>query len=155
MRRLVRAGLAAAAAGVFLSAVGCSDDETAPEPPLIVSKAPAQSGDNQAGLVGEQLPFALRVIVTRNDEPVEDVEVVWNAGGNGSMTPENSTTDANGVAESFWTLGPAPGQQSATARAPESDQAPISFTATAEAAPEGPPPPTALRAPLGAADRSR
>lgn len=153
MRRLVRAGLAAAAAGGFLSAVGCSDDETAPEPPLILAKAP-QSGDNQAALVGEQLPFALRVVVTRDDEPVEDVEVVWNAGGNGSMTPESSTTDANGIAESFWTLGTAPGQQSATARAPESDQAPISFTATAEAAPEGPPPPTALRAPAGTAARS-
>ncbi len=110
-------------------------------------QTPAQSGDNQAGLVGEPLPAPLRVIVTRDDEPVEDVEVVWNPGSNGSMSPETSTTDASGIAQTFWTLGTAPGQQNATARVPDSDQAPISFTATAEAVPEGPPPPVALRAP--------
>jgi hypothetical protein len=135
----------------LLLAAGCSDDGdiTPPEPAVIEATAEAD-GNNQTATVGERLPNPLRVLVTRDDEPVEGLEVRWITQQGGRFNPQTSVSDAEGVAETFWTLGDAEGQQRATARLVDGDQTPVEFTAVATEPPPPPPnggPPPALRAP--------
>ncbi|HEY7611860.1 MAG TPA: Ig-like domain-containing protein [Gemmatimonadales bacterium] len=66
-------------------------------------------GDRQNGTVGETLGEALVVKVTdRFGEPVPDVVVQWSAEGGGSVDPAESTTDAQGRANTQRTLGTEP-----------------------------------------------
>jgi hypothetical protein len=137
--------------GSLLVAAGCSDSgDVAPnEAPVTLAEG---AGDGQAGTTGQQLGGPLEVTVTRDDEPVRDVEVAWLTSGGGSFSPDTSVTDEFGVAVTLWTLGPAEGQQFATARVVGSDAESVRFTAEAvEAAPPppggGPPPPVAVRRP--------
>ncbi len=130
-------------AAVLLALVGgCNGEESGPgESPLAMEKAPTKSGDGQEGLAGEQLASALRVIITRDGEPVGDVAVQWQTGDDGSLSPTSSNSDAEGIAESFWTLGPVVGTQSASARVTGAEGSPVTFNATATV--EEPPPPAA------------
>ena len=77
------------------------------------------SGNAQSELPSFDLPEP--VIVAAWDQfanPVPDVMVTF-AAPDGSITPTEITTDLNGEAQALWTLGPALGQQAATAEVPE------------------------------------
>lgn len=75
------------------------------------------SGDGQSALVGTSLPEPL-VVRARDGggNPVPGLAVAWLAGnGGGSLAPATSTTDADGLASTQWTLGSAAGANTATA----------------------------------------
>jgi plastocyanin len=135
------------AAVCLLALFGCGGDDdggSGPPPdedPLEVAAAPTSSGDGQTGPPGEALPEQLRVVITRASEPQEGIEVAWATTGGGSLDPATSTTGADGIASSTWTLGPTEGAQSATATVADAEGSPVTFTATAEA--DEPPPPPA------------
>ena len=80
-------------------------------PPSVPTTLSIVSGDNQNGLTGEVLanPFVVKVR-DQYDAPMEGVTVTLavSAGG-GTPSPEMTTTDANGQAESTLTLGSNPG----------------------------------------------
>jgi hypothetical protein len=111
----------------------------------------AVSGGGQSGVVGTALPDPLLVRVRdEGGNPVEGLAVAWVVGdGGGSLTPVTSRTDGQGLASTQWTLGGAPGANSATAVV--SGLGTVGFTATAvPGTPPGlalatPPPPTAVR----------
>jgi PKD repeat protein len=70
------------------------------------------SGNDQTAEVGTRLPTDLVVRLTDGEgNPVSGAAVTWVVSvGGGSVTPENGTTDAAGLASAQWTLGPAPGE---------------------------------------------
>jgi adhesin/invasin len=75
------------------------------------------SGDGQSALVGTSLaePLVVRAH-DGSDNPVAGLAVAWIVReGGGSLAPATSITDADGRASSRWTLGNAPGRNSATA----------------------------------------
>lgn len=49
------------------------------------------------------LDHRLRVMITRDAVPVENVAVRWST-TEGSLSPATTTTDAGGVATAAWTL---------------------------------------------------
>src|SRR5439155_27160790 len=58
------------------------------------------------------------VVADANGNPVSGIAVTWAAGtGGGSVAPAASTTDANGHAQTFRTLGPLIGKQTTSATA--------------------------------------
>jgi len=88
------------------------------------------SGDGQSALVGTSLaePLVVRAH-DGSDNPVAGLAVAWIVGeGGGSFAPATSVTDADGLASARWTLGPAPGRNSATAVI--SGVGTVGFTAT-------------------------
>jgi plastocyanin len=143
------------AAVLIAVAAGCGGGNGSgppPEDPLVIQRAPTSSGDGQTGTVGEALASGLRVVITRTSEPQTGVVVDWATGDGGSLAPVTSSTDADGVATSTWTLGPDAGTQTATATTDGADGSPVSFTATAEddtPPPPPPPPPSATIQVLG------
>jgi PKD repeat protein len=75
------------------------------------------SGNGQQGLPGSQLtnPLVVEELDAENN-PIVNIPVAWVIGtGDGSATPETSTTDAQGRASTQWTLGPLPGRNTLTA----------------------------------------
>ena len=69
------------------------------------------SGDDQQGSINELLANPLVVEVRdQHGAPLQDVQVTFTvARGDGTLTVDNTTTDANGRAQSTLTLGPNPG----------------------------------------------
>ncbi|MEP7176042.1 MAG: plastocyanin/azurin family copper-binding protein [Gemmatimonadales bacterium] len=121
-------GLAVMLVGVVsCGSDGSSPSQTAPT----IAKATTKSGDEQTGIVSEALPSELRVMVTRDGNPARDVAVAWATGDGGALAPASGTTDADGVSSSIWTLGSAPGPQTATASVTGGVGSPVSFSATA------------------------
>jgi plastocyanin len=148
----LRSGSLISTAVVIAVAAGCGDDGSGPPPPedpLVIQKTTSGSGDGQTGAVGEALASGLRVVITRASEPQSGIVVTWATGDGGSLSPPTSSTDADGIATSAWTLGPDPGTQTATATAADADGSPVSFTATAEDDTPPPPPPDATIQVLG------
>lgn len=93
------------------------------------------SGDGQAGPIGSTLsqPLVVRV-VDQDGVPVVGENIVWQvASGGGSVSPNQSTTDANGEASTSLRLGTSIGPNSV--RATLGQLNPVSFTASATAAP--------------------
>ncbi len=131
MRRTLPA-LALLAFGAVLCA--CSDDNSGGSTTLSVAKA-TNSGDGQTAVVGEALANPLRVIVTNNGAAANGVTVTWATPNGGSVAPATSTTDANGIATTTWTLGSGAGSQTASASVSSASGSPVTFTATATAAP--------------------
>ncbi len=131
MRRTLPA-LALLAFGAVLCA--CSSDDGAPST-LAVAKTTTNSGDAQTGTGGQALPNPLRVIVTDGGVAANGVTVNWATPSGGSFAPATSTTDANGIATTTWTLGGGGGAQTASASVNSASGSPVSFTATATAAP--------------------
>ena len=114
-------------------------DDTGPaDTSLAILHAPGKSGDGQEGTVNEALTDPIRVLVTRDGEPAEGVSVEWRADNDGLMGSARTSTDAEGIAENLWILGPEPGPQTASALLDDAEGSPLGFTATAEEA--GPPP---------------
>jgi plastocyanin len=119
--------------------VGCSEDDQGPgQSALDIEKPTTKSGDGQIGPVSTALGNPLRVLITRDGEPVADVDVEWSAGQGGSLGDEQSS-DSAGFASVVWTLGPDVGEQVVTAAVPDADGSPLTYTATATAGGGGPP----------------
>jgi hypothetical protein len=92
-------------------------------------------GDQPDAVVGAALPQPLEVRV-RNafGATLADVRVVWSlAAGEGTVTPTESLTDAEGVARAEWTLGTAAGEQQASAAVEGLE--PVVFTVQARPGP--------------------
>jgi len=121
-------------AGVLVVATGaCSSEEGGGpnESPMVIAKTATKNGDAQSALAGTALTSSLRVLVTRDGAPVQNVNVVWATGSGGSLAPLIDQTDAEGVSASTWTLGSQVGSQSASATLSGATGSPVSFTATA------------------------
>ena len=90
------------------------------------------SGNGQSAPVGAPLTNPLVVRVTdANDNPVAGVPVAWTAVGGGSVSADNTATDAQGLAQVTRTLGSTPGPFSTTAAVEGLQGSPITFVSTA------------------------
>ena len=114
-RPVVRARAIAAGIVLGLAASACGTDApTMAGAPVSLQRV---SGDGQSAKPGAPLdrPLVAR-LVDAAGRPVRRVEVRWSVTG-GVVTPEVTTTDANGDAKTVWQLGPSTGTQRATANA--------------------------------------
>jgi len=123
-----------ALAPVFAAMIvaGCGEGDA--NGPRIASIA-IVSGTPQSGPIGATLPQPLVVVIQdQSGAPVEGVLVTWQVtAGGGSVTPAQSTSDANGQASTSFRLGNSLGTHTVTARIDQS--ASVVFTATATTAP--------------------
>jgi hypothetical protein len=103
---------------------------TATPATITIAKAPTSSGDGQTGAPGQTLPDELRVLVTVDGEPQQNVTVTWSTTG-GSVAPTSVATDAEGISATLWTLGPTAGAQIAQATLEGATGSPVSFNGTA------------------------
>lgn len=73
------------------------------------------SGDGQSAMVGTELanPLVVQVLDALGN-PIPNRAVTW-VTGDGTVSPENTTTDGQGHASTRWTLGPTPGPKTANA----------------------------------------
>lgn len=150
-----RSGIGLLALGMSLVGLGaaCSAEDQGPgQSPLVIEKPATKSGDQQTGPVGVALGNPLRVVITRDGEPVEGVDVDWAAGQGGSLAQEEES-DVGGFASVVWTLGPDVGNHAATAAIDGADGSPLTYTATATDG-TGPPPGPTVQV-LGPADGNR
>jgi hypothetical protein len=115
---------------VALSAVSCGDGPTADTPATTPQALLIVSGDKQSAISGVAVAAPLRVRVTGSDtRPVRNATVHWSVTeGLATLSPVQSTTDANGQAETRVTVGSVTGlvRVSATVK----DLAPVSFSLT-------------------------
>jgi hypothetical protein len=74
-------------------------------------------GNNQSGSVGQTLANQLTVVVEDQfGNIVGGQSVTWAVtSGGGSLAESTTGSDAIGIHQNFWTLGPTPGGQTATA----------------------------------------
>jgi plastocyanin len=126
---------------VGLGAACSAEDQGPGQSPLVIEKPATKSGDQQTGPVGVALGNPLRVVITRDGEPVEGVDVDWAAGQGGSLAQEEES-DVGGFASVVWTLGPDVGNHAATAAIDGADGSPLTYTATATIGTGPPPGPT-------------
>jgi plastocyanin len=141
---MCRSGIGLLLVGMSLAALGaaCSTEDQGPgQSPLVIEKPAVKSGDQQTAPVGIALGNPLRVMITRDGEPVEDVDVDFSAGQGGSITEEQES-DELGIASAVWTLGPEIGTHSATAAVDGAEGSPLTYTATATTGTGPPPGPT-------------
>jgi hypothetical protein len=95
----------------------------------------AVAGDDQTAAVGTTLRDSLIIeVLDADSNPVPGEAVTWVVGaGGGTVAPTSTTTDAQGRAAAAWTLGPQPGQNTASAVVSGIGVAEFSATATAGA----------------------
>ena len=110
----------AVGAGFALALACSSDDGTDPGPDTTPAALDRVSGNGQTGTTGTVLssPF---VIAVRNagGDPLANVTVEWTVqGGGGSLTDASSTTNAQGQAQTTYTLGTTAGTQTVRATVP-------------------------------------
>ena len=122
-------------AAALLTACGASDRQ-APDPSTLeLTKPEGRSGDAQVGVAGRPLPDSLRVLVTRDGDPVEGITVEWFT-TEGSLDPTEVRTGPDGHAATSWTTMALFAEQFAVARI---DGGPtLGFTAIATPDPEAP-----------------
>lgn len=90
------------------------------------------SGNNQTATAGSTLPDSLVVrALDAADRPVAGVSITWQAVGDGSVSSATTVTGADGRTGVRYTLGPAAGEQSATASVEGVTGSPVTFLATA------------------------
>ena len=135
MRALMAGGWVYVMAAVLAA---CGGDSGPSQSSLTVAKTDENNGDGQSALTGQSLPVQLRVIVTRDGDPVEGSTVTWAAGSGGTVSPATDQTDAAGISSTTWTLGITPGSQGATATVANATNSPVTFTATATSTSSGP-----------------
>ncbi len=130
--------LVALAGGVgLLPACGASDRE-APDPATLeIAKPASNSGDGQVGPAGVRLPDSLRVVVTRDEAPVEGVTVIWFT-TEGSLNPTIVRTGPDGMAATTWTPLQLFAEQFALARVDGDNEPTVGFTAIATPDPDAP-----------------
>jgi hypothetical protein len=127
---------------VLLTGVlGCGSDLVLPDTPpsqenVALTK---QDGDAQIGAVGETLANPLKIkVVTESQQPAGGLEVSFELSdpAAGSVSPATATTNTEGEAVTYWTLGTLPGSYTATARlvGVEGDDKITEFSATAKPA---------------------
>lgn len=127
---------------ILAGTLGCGSELVLPEPPggenIVLSKA---AGDNQDGVVGEQLPdhLVLEVKTGRGLAALErEVEFVFTDAA-GVVTPSRAITNSLGEARATWTLGSVPGPQTVVARLVVTDTLDLQTQEfTAQAAPGAP-----------------
>ncbi|HWB40604.1 MAG TPA: plastocyanin/azurin family copper-binding protein [Gemmatimonadales bacterium] len=134
--RLAAAAGLAAAMGLL---PGCgSSDRVAPDPTtLVLSKPTENSGDGQVGVAGVQLPDSLRVVVTRDGQPVSGVRVIWFT-TEGTVNPATSVTGPDGLTATTWTPMPLFAEQFMLARIDADGGDTTAFTAIATPDPAAP-----------------
>jgi plastocyanin len=132
LEREIRTCLAAV---VLISGCGASDRQVPDPSTLELSKPEGISGDVQVGVAGQPLPDSLRVLVTRDGEPVEDVTVIWFT-TEGSVSPAEVRTGADGLAATTWTTMALFAEQFASARVEGGPT--VGFTAIATPDPDAP-----------------
>lgn len=98
---------------VFLL-MSCSDPTAGPSPAVRVDVV---SGNAQAGSPGFELAAPLQVrVVDADGEPIAGAVVRWDSEDrDAALAPVNSTTDADGMAETLWRLGRDDGVQRVSA----------------------------------------
>lgn len=137
--RLAR-GLSWTVAVLFAaSSLACGDDDSLEPPtPTTLEKI---AGDEQSGPVTEALssPLVVRVL-DQTGRPIAGVSVTWAAQGGGSVSPETVPTDLDGHASAVRVLGETVGEQTTTAAVNGLQGSPVTFTSTATAGEDGPPP---------------
>jgi hypothetical protein len=137
------------AAALVATACGGSKDGPTGAPARAIQKTATASGEGQTGTVSTVLANPLRVLVTLDSVPQAGDTVTWAAGAAGaSVNPVKSVTDAGGIATATWTLGTTAGAQSATATLAGATGSPVTFGATASAAPV----PVLAKAPAASGD---
>jgi hypothetical protein len=102
------------AAGALCAALlGACKDTTSPHPPAQLQPA---SAITVAGTVSQPLADSVAVRIADSDGfPLAGVQVTWQPGtGSGSVSPATSTTGADGIARTRWTLGTVAGTQTLT-----------------------------------------
>src|SRR3982751_1715352 len=105
MLRLFDTSLTAIALGLLVSSCGGSSDGGTPPSTVTIAKTSTGNGDGQTGQVGQALDTPLQVVVTDADIPSAGVTVNWATPSGGSLAPASTTTNADGVASTTWTLG--------------------------------------------------
>lgn len=96
----------------------------------------AVSGGAQSGAGGLALPLPVVVKVTATDAlPMAGVAVTFGAANGGAVGATTVTTDASGLAQTTWTLGPALGAQTLTATVAGLSGSPVTFGATSTSGP--------------------
>ena len=103
---------------------------------LPASQIIAQSGNAQSGVVGANLANPLVVKVAASDGVgVAGTTVNFAvASGGGSVSNAAVVSDANGLAQTTFKLGPGTGTQTVTASAASLNNSPLTFSATAQPA---------------------
>jgi plastocyanin len=119
--------------------VGCSaSDRAAPDPATVeIAKPAGNSGDAQVGVAGVRLPDSLRVVVTRDDEPVAGVTIKWLT-TEGTVDPTTVMTGPDGMAATTWTPLELFAEQFAMARVDGDGGPAVGFTAIATPDPDAP-----------------
>jgi uncharacterized protein YjdB len=97
----------------------------------------AVSGGGQTGIVGKPVtsPLAQPIVVrvtAADGLGVAGTTVNFAAANGGAVSPASAVTDANGLAQASWTLGPIAGAQTATASVGGLSGSPVTFSATAQ-----------------------
>jgi plastocyanin len=133
-------GLLVVGTSVWLGAA-CGDDQGPGQSPLVIEKPATKSGDQQTAPVSTALGNPLRVLITRDGEPVEGVDVEWSAGQGGALSDEQESGE-DGIASVVWTLGPEVGEHATTASVSGATGSPLTYTATATTGGGPPPGPT-------------
>lgn len=98
-------------------------------------------GNNQTGTVGTQLPAPLvALVLNQAGQPIagQVVNFVVTEGG-GSVFAAAVTSDTNGLAKDFWTLGTKAGAQKVEVRAIDTNGAPVVYAVFAATSITGPP----------------
>ena len=94
------------------------------------------SGDGQTAITGATLTQPVVVKVAAADGlGVSGVSVAFSASGGGTVGAGTVVTDANGLAQTTWKLGPTAGAQTLSAAATGLTGSPVTFNATANQAP--------------------
>ncbi|AHG93864.1 Ig domain protein group 2 domain protein (plasmid) [Gemmatirosa kalamazoonensis] len=102
-------------------------------PPPVAARLVVTAGDNQVAAGNTPTPIQPAVrVVDANNFPVPNVTVDFRVtGGAGSVTTRTDISDANGIAQTTWTLGPS-GPNTLVASVPSVPAVPaVTFRATA------------------------
>ncbi len=126
---LVKLALATSVGMTVLAACGSANDGYDPS---VATAVVYVGGSGQSGDTGSPLGELLTIKSTNFvGDPVGGVEVEWFVvNGGGTLSKSTTTTDANGLSQVTWVLGPTVGPQQAQAVASLSGS-PVNFTASA------------------------
>lgn len=125
-----------AAFALVAGAAGCSEEGTNPPPPNTTPTAISiVSGNTQSATVGTALPNPLIVRVTNSDgDALSGVVVAWTVvSGGGTLGSATSTTNAQGQAQTTYTVGSNAGANQVQAAVQSNTSLSTTFSANAVA----------------------